>query len=82
MDSGRRVEPKITQGHHLSRFLSKPAEPLSIRTALRLRRVEENCEPPDSSSSTPVTVLNVLGCGLYELQKSAVLAMVNETRSG
>ena len=28
VDSDSHVEPKITQDHHLSRFLSKPAEPL------------------------------------------------------
>ena len=44
---GRRVEPKITRDHHLSRFISKPAEPLSIHLTLRLRRVEEHGEPPD-----------------------------------
>ena len=47
VDSGRRVEPKITRDHHLSHFLGKPAEPLSIHLTLRLRRVEENGEPPD-----------------------------------
>ena len=41
------VESKITQDHHLGRLLGMPAEPLSIQSLLRLRRVGEHCEPPD-----------------------------------